>query len=89
MIAGMMIFKMVGAQYMAAGQSERFILTFKVFTFFTLGVTASALVAALLRRTAVAFDYGESACVFASTANCTSVYVAQCDVMDDSYTRQN
>jgi len=70
------ILKMMGAQLIANGRHREFIRFFIFFVVITLSLGSGAIVVAYWKQSPVAFEYGESACVYATSTGCSPIYKA-------------
>jgi hypothetical protein len=70
------MFKLYGAQFIARGKHELFIGFFVVLSLFctTLGVAVS--ITGYQNHGMIAYQFGESACVFASVEGCAASYAS-------------
>lgn len=71
-----MLFKIIGAQLIAGKKHKMFAGFFMYVGMMTLCSAIGAILAAALKGHAVANDFGQSACVFASDAGCAGTYAA-------------
>lgn len=72
----LMILKILGARLIAAGRHKGFIGMYGFVAIVTTTIAISAVLAAVTHRVPVAHDFGQSACVFASTPGCAQTYAA-------------
>ena len=74
LVGTMVVLKMFGAQMIAAGQYARFARIFLGGAVFVLALSVGAVAISALKRQPLAFEFGESACVFASDPDCAPAY---------------
>ena len=73
-VAMFTILKMMGAQLIANGKHAAFIRFYYFFIIITFSLGIGAIVVAYLRQNPVAFEYAQSACVYATSEGCSTVY---------------
>ena len=69
-----MVLRLIGSRLMGAGRARSFALNFFCVLVMTLFMAVGAIVLSFMDGIPIAFDYGSSACVFASMPGCASVY---------------
>ena len=72
----MMLLKIFGAKMIANGNFIQFLRVLKFVTAIAASLALAAILAAALKADFVAFDYGSSACIYASQAECVSAYAS-------------
>ena len=72
----MMLVKIFGSKMIANGQYELFLRVFFFATLVASSLAISAILAAAVKADFVAYDYGSSACVYASQTECASAYAS-------------
>lgn len=74
MVGIMLFLKVSGSRLVASGKFRQFVGGFVVALVIATTLALVAVFSAYSKRVPVAFDYGESACIFASDAGCAPVY---------------
>ena len=74
LVSTMYIVRVFGSQMVAAGHHRQFVHTFATGGYFTAALAVGAALIALTMRRPLAFVFGESACVYASSAPCATAY---------------
>jgi hypothetical protein len=75
LVSSLIMFKIVGSQLIVTGKTAAFAYLSLIIAAFSICMAAGAVVAAVTKRQAVAFDYGSSACIYASSSACAPSYV--------------
>ena len=70
----MAVLKLFGSQLIAAGKPRNFVAVFAAVFTISLSCAVAAVVGAALLATPVAYDFGETACVYASDAGCAAEF---------------
>jgi hypothetical protein len=74
LIGTMLFLKVTGSSLVASGKHKVFVGFFKAAMVLVASLSVAAVFSAILKRIPIAFDYGESACVFASQPDCALSY---------------
>ena len=72
----MMVVKIFGSKIIAGGQYEMFIRLYSFATLIAACLAITAIFVAAMKADFVAYDYGSSACVYASQPGCASAYAS-------------
>jgi hypothetical protein len=83
LMGSMMFFKLLGASIIANGRYTFFRGFFYSVGILTLSLSIGAIVAAAMKKQYVAFEYGASACIYASQEKCASSYASIFQGSDD------
>merc|ERR1711871_1686436 len=72
----MMLVKIFGSKIIAGGQYGMFIRLYSFATLIAVCLAITAIFVAAMKADFVAYDYGSSACVYASQSGCASAYAS-------------
>jgi hypothetical protein len=75
LVSSLIMFKIVGSQLIVARRTAAFARLYLAIAAFSVCMAVGAVVAAVTKRRAVAFDFGSSACIYASSSACAPAYV--------------
>eukprot|EP00808_Paulinella_micropora_P027783 g63657.t1 len=76
MVGMMLTMKVAAASYIATGEYTKFRIALFIFAGFTICLMVQAIVVSVLFQAPIAFEYGQSACVYASTTNCAFTFAS-------------
>ena len=76
LIGLMLMLKMLGAQLISYGKHKAFANFFCLVLAYTVCLATGAVLISILKRDPLAYDFGQSACLFATNEHCAPVYAA-------------
>lgn len=74
LVGSMYVLKLFGSRMVAQGQLQRFIRTYAFVGYMATAMAIGAVFTSYLKRDPLAYVYGESACVYASSPQCAVAY---------------